>query len=130
MASMQADHDWYRHRRFIGWGIAALLLLIGIAIVVGVVVRAIVGPAAGFGFFPFFFFFPFGFFIFFFVFFLFRVLFRPWGWSWGWGGYPMYGRYHDDAAEILRRRYASGEITKDQFDQMMRDIEQSRSPPS
>jgi len=131
MASMQADRDFYRHRRFIGWGIAALLLLIGIAIVVGVVVRAIVGPATGVGFFPFFFF-PFGFFIFiFFLFFAFRVFFRPWGWGgWGWGGYPMYGRHHDGAAEILRRRYASGEITKDQFDQMTRDIEQSRSPPS
>ena len=133
MASMQADQDWHRHRRFIGWGIAGLLLLIGVAIVIGVVVRAIVGPGAGFGYFPFFFF-PFGFFIFvFFLFFLFRGLFWGWGgWGgWGWRGYPMYGRYgqHDGAAEILRRRYASGEITKDQFDQMMRDIAQSRNPP-
>ena len=128
MASMQADRDFYGHRRFIGWGIAALLLLIGIAIVVGVVVRAIVGPATGFGVFPFFFFFPFGFFIFiFFLFFVFRGLFWGWGW-WGWRGYPMYGHYQNGAAEILRRRYASGEITKDQFDQMMRDIEQSRAP--
>jgi len=132
MASMQADHDWNRHRRFIGWGIAAFLFLIGVAIVTGLIVRAIVGPGAGVGYFPFFFF-PFGFFIFvFFLFFLFRGLFWGWGW-WGWRGYPMYGRYHygpDGAAEILRRRYASGEITKDQFDQMTRDIEQSRSPPS
>ncbi len=127
MASMQADHDWNRHRRVIGWGIAGLLLLIGIAIVIGVLVRAIVGPGAGFGFFPFFFF-PFGFFIFvFFLFFLFRGLFWGWG-GWGWRGYSMYGGYHDGAAEILRRRYASGEITKDQFDQMMRDIEQSHVP--
>src|SRR6266581_3382049 len=80
------------------------------------------------------FFFPFGFFIFvFFLFFLFRGLFWGWG-GWGWRGYPMYGRYgyghHDGAAEILRRRYAGGEITKDQFDQMMRDITQSRNPPT
>src|SRR2546428_12583680 len=131
MASMQADRDFVRHRRFIGWGIAAFLFLIGVAIVIGLIVRAIVGPGAGFGYFPFFFF-PFGFFIFiFFLFFAFRVFFRPWGWGgWGWGGYPMYGRDRDGAAEILRRRYASGEITKDQFDQMMRDIQQSRSPPS
>lgn len=134
MASMQADRDVYRHRRFIGWGIAAFLFLIGVAIVIGLVVRAIVGPGAGVGYFPFFF--PFGFFIFiFFLFFLFRGLFWGWGWGgWGWRGYyPMYGRYnfgHDGAAEILRRRYASGEITKEQFDQMMQDIEQSRSPPS
>ncbi len=132
MASMQADHDWNRHRRLIGWGIAGLLLLIGVAIVIGVVVRAIVGPSGGSGYFPFFFF-PFGFFIFvFFLFFLFRGFLWGWG-GWGWRGYPMYGRYgygyHDGAAEILRRRYAGGEITKDQFDQMMRDITQSRNPP-
>jgi len=131
MASMQADQDWSRHRRFIGRGIVGLLLLVGIAIVIGVVVRAVV-PGAGFGFFPFFFF-PFGFFLFiFFLFFVVRGLFWGWG-GWGWHGYPMYGRYgygyHDGAAEILRRRYASGEITKDQFDQMMRDITQSRNPP-
>src|SRR5437867_1298543 len=63
----------------------------------------------------------------FFLFFLFRGLFWGWG-GWGWRGYSMYGGYHDGAAEILRRRYASGEITKDQFDQMMRDIEQSHAP--
>src|SRR2546428_11752827 len=126
MASMQADHDWNRHRRLIGWGIAGLLLLIGVAIVIGVVVRAILGPSGGFGHFPFFFF-PFGFFIFvFFLFFLFRGLFWGWG-GWGWRGYPIYGRYGypDGAAEILRRRYARGEITQDPFEQMMRDTEQS-----
>src|SRR2546426_7813309 len=123
MASMQADHDWNRHRRLIGWGIAGLLLLIGVAIVIGVVVRAILGPSGGFGYFPFFF--PFGFFIFvFFLFFLFRGLFWGWG-GWGWRGYPIYGRYgygSDGAAEVLRPRYASREIPKDQFGQMMRDI--------
>src|SRR2546428_5377384 len=128
MASMQADRDFVRHRRFIGWGIAAFLFLIGVAIVIGAIVRAIVGPGAGVGYFPFFFF-PFGFFIFvFFLFFLFRGLFWGGG-GWGWRGYPMYGRYHygqDDAAEILPRRYASGEITKDQVDPLMRDIGQSQ----
>jgi len=73
---------------------------------------------------PFFgFFFPFGFFIFIFIlFFAFRWLFFPWR-----GRY--YGRwwYHQgEAEEILRQRYAKGEITKDQFDQMMRDLEQHR----
>src|SRR5437899_12467729 len=110
MASMQADHDWNRHRRLIGWGIAGLLLLIGVAIVTGVVVRAIVGPAAGFGYFPFFFF-PFGFFIFvFFLFFLFRGL--VWGWG-GWGGraYAMYGRKVSPAGAgaILRGWTTSGD---------------------
>ncbi len=126
MAGMQADTDHYRHRRIIGWGIAGLLLLIGVAILVGALLRALIRPSSGLGGF---FFFPFGFI--FFLFFLFFIFgwFRWWGWGWwGWRGYPMTWGYHDSAAEILRVRYARGEITKDQFDQMMRDIEQSRTP--
>jgi putative membrane protein len=30
---------------------------------------------------------------------------------------------HDNALEILRRRYAGGEITKDQFEEMKRTLE-------
>lgn len=74
-----------------------------------------------------FFFFPFGFFIFFFlIFFVVRGLF--WGWGWGWrGGYSRgywHNRgYYSDATEILKQRYAKGEITKEQFDQMMKDLQ-------
>ena len=32
-------------------------------------------------------------------------------------------RAHDGALDILRERYARGAITKEQFDQMMRDLE-------
>jgi len=68
-------------------------------------------------------FFPFGFFFaFFLVFFLLRWLFWPWRWGysrhyWGWS-------YGDRAYYILRERYARGEITKDQYDQTMRDLQQ------
>ena len=67
-------------------------------------------------------FFPFGFVLFFiFIFFIFRFAF--WGWGGGWRrGYYRYG--YGDSKEILRQRYARGEITKDQFDQMMRDLDQ------
>jgi uncharacterized membrane protein len=74
-----------------------------------------------------FFFFPFGFLIFFFViFFVVRGLF--WGWGWGWRGGYSRGYWHNqgyygDATEILKQRYAKGEITKDQLDQMMRDLQ-------
>lgn len=31
---------------------------------------------------------------------------------------------HDDALDILKRRYASGEITKEQYEEMKKDISQ------
>ena len=66
-------------------------------------------------------FFPFGFFFFFIaIFFVSRLIFWPIGWGWRrryWYGYG-------DAHEILRQRYARGEITKEQFDQMNRDLDQ------
>ena len=67
------------------------------------------------------FFFPFGiFFILIILFFVSRLIFWPMGWGWRrryWYGYV-------DAHEILRQRYARGEITKEQFDQMNRDLDQ------
>ena len=66
-------------------------------------------------------FFPFGFFfLFIFLFFIFRVAF----WGGGWRRRYWYGYGYGDAREILRQRYARGEITKEQFDQMNRDLEQ------
>jgi len=109
-----------------GWGIFGLLAVV---LVVGLLFWGVTAAFAPmrfgyypyYGFFPFgFFFFPFGFIFFlFFLFFIFRFLF----WGWGWRRYRGYGHYWGDAAEILRQRYARGEITKEQFDQMMRDIE-------
>jgi putative membrane protein len=52
----------------------------------------------------------------------------PWifgaGWWGGRGGY-RYRRWYryDDAYQILRERYAKGEVTKEQFEQMMRDLQ-------
>jgi len=68
--------------------------------------------------------FPFGFIVFFVVLFLIFGVIRWafWGWGWRRGGY--YGGYYADPKQILKRRYARGEITKEQFDQMMRDIDQ------
>ncbi|MDA4129032.1 MAG: SHOCT domain-containing protein [Thaumarchaeota archaeon] len=63
-----------------------------------------------------------------FVFFgLTRTLLRPRG-AWGWG-YRWRWREYDRTARILRERYARGEITKEQFDQMMNELEdRSRVP--
>ena len=51
----------------------------------------------------------------------------------GWGGYYRgYGGYGgpNQAYHILRMRYARGEITKEQYDQMMRDLYPQAPPPA
>ena len=71
---------------------------------------------------------PFGFpwvggiFSLFFLFWAVSWFFRPWGWGWGYRRRYGWWRY-DGASQILRERYAKGEITKEQFEQMMRDLE-------
>src|ERR1035437_5737594 len=49
------------------------------------------------------------------------VIWRAVGWeSCGSGGHT--GHYSSDAMEIVRQRYARGEISKEQFEQMKKDI--------
>ena len=55
------------------------------------------------------------------------VLYRGFGWGGCCGGsrgvyHGHYGSDVETSVEILGRRYAKGEITKDQFEQMKRDI--------
>lgn len=108
----------------LGWIILALLA----ALIVGGVLIFAIGFV--FGFFPLavartFFFFPFGLLIFLLIVFLIvRIAFGGW-WGWGWRRNRGYYGW-TDSKEILRQRYARGEISKEQFDQMMRDIDASK----
>jgi len=106
-----------------GWLLVCLILLAVLAFVITLTVRVFFPPATT----PyhsgrfFLFFFPFGILLFFLIVFVIaRLIFRPWGW----GYRRAYWRHHSEAAEIVKARYARGEITKEQFDQMMRDLEQ------
>jgi putative membrane protein len=123
----QSNHDdrHYASHRFV-WLIAAIVLLAVMAFVGSVVAHYYFPSTMPYYGYPFFgwFFFPFGFIIFFLlIFFVVRLVFWPMG---GWGGRRRYGYHYGygDSREILRRRYAMGEITKDQYEQMMRDLEQ------
>lgn len=115
-----------RTGRYIRWGVLAVVVLLAAGIVASTAVWFLYPPTSGteprWYFAPFFF--PFGFFfLLFFLFFAFRWIFRPWGWGWG---HPYWHRM--DAAEVLRLRYARGEISREQFAQMTQDLE-SRTPP-
>src|SRR2546428_5937563 len=64
------------------------------------------------------------FFAFFALFWVGRWLLWPWGRGYRWG----YGRGYwrdGEAVDIARTRYARGEITKEQFDQLMHDLNAS-----
>ena len=116
-----------RVRPYVGVGLAVMFVLIGAAVLVWALTPHPAGAGMFFGFaggWGFFWLFPFFWLLFF--------LFRPWRWwgPWGWGGYRNgpygYGRAaRDPAVDALRERYARGELTKEQFDQMMKDL----SPP-
>ncbi len=123
-----SEHEWSRPRHFFAWGIFALLAVVVISVAVSALLWAtrpvpVTGTFYPFFWFPFPLFLIFGFFLFFGVL---RWIFFPWRWGWGWGlGYGRrYWRYQDQSYYILRERYAKGEITKEQFDQMMRDLQQ------
>lgn len=65
-------------------------------------------------------FFPLGFFVLFFL--LFGILrFAWWGPRWGWGAW---GAPTASAKEVLRIRFARGEITREQLRQMARDLDE------
>jgi putative membrane protein len=125
MTTPQYQYE-YRRPHIFAWIVVGLLALL----VVGALISPIIYPRLatpaypGFpGVYPYFFF-PFGL-IFLFILVFIVVRFAFWGWGWrrnGWyGGYGMGG----DPEQILRRRYARGEITKEQFDQMLRDLRAS-----
>jgi putative membrane protein len=100
--------------------VLAVILVVGIATAFFFYGHAAVGAYPGYGWwfpFPWFFVFP----AIFLVFFAFRWIF--WG-GWGWRGGWYYGQYDDTALRILKERFARGEITKEQFEQMTKDLEQ------
>ncbi len=124
------NQEWRRTRRLIGFGVLALLAVFVTAMIVFMfVVGPRVAPTGPYMFFPFGFGWIGGFFLIFLFFGLFRWFLFPWGWHYGYRyGYGN-GRYRDESYSILRERYARGEITKDQYDQMMRDLETPAHPP-
>jgi len=129
------NQQLHTHKHFFAWGIVALVSVIAIFATIGLVLFYYppAAPAGVVYYYPFW-----GarlFFGLFFVFALFWFLrWAFWGWGWRcrrayWGGGYGYWRHRDGSYYILRERYARGEITKEQYDQMMRDLDQHTSTP-
>ncbi len=119
------DDEWRSRRPSWIWLIVALAALIVVPLLVSALFFALRTMEQAFfpsvGYYPFFF--PFGWiFGFIIIFFVLRWIF--WPWSWGTRHRRGYWGYRDEY-HILRVRYARGEITKDQFDQMTRDLRES-----
>jgi len=109
----------------LGWLLMGVILLVVLGFVIFLTVRFLVRPTLvpdyyG-GYVYILFFFPFGILL---LFLLFFAIARLTFWPWRWGYRRADWRHYGDAREIVKTRYARGEITKEQFDQMMKDLEQ------
>jgi uncharacterized membrane protein len=118
--------DWPPAGHVLRWIVVALVVLAVVWIALSTFFFT-AGPVSES--FPFYrpFFFPFGFLFGIFAIFIIFGILRWAFWGWGWGYRGRYWRHRDESYYILRRRYAKGEITKEQFDQMMRDLQEAES---
>jgi putative membrane protein len=108
-------------KRYVAWGIVGLIILVGVSIATSLIFFA--SRTSG-GFYPFFPFFPFhfglfGVFLIFIILMVARWVFWPRS-----DYYPGSSSQHNQARNILRERYARGEITMEQFQKMVRDLKQ------
>ncbi len=116
------DYRWKRPRYFVGLAIIAFLVLIGISLATFWFFFPRMMPGDYYRYYPFF---PFDFgwiWILLWILLIFAVM-RWIFWPWGWASRRRLWR-GDEAIYILKERYARGEITKEQFEQMMHDLEQ------
>ena len=120
-----SDQESNRIRRIVGWGIIVLMVVIGLSIALSLYFAPWRTGGSDYRFF-----FPFHFGWLGAIFLIFIVLLVArwllWPWRGGGGGYYSYQHHQQrlDAASIVKERYAKGEITKEQYEQMLRDLRQ------
>jgi uncharacterized membrane protein len=113
---MATDRQFRRMRQSGTWILAAVIIVVASLAIIAALFGRFSPPSYP----PFFFFFGWGIFVplFFFGFFFF---FRSWGYRW-WDS----SAYYDPALETLRQRFARGEVTKEQYEQIRKDLASSR----
>jgi putative membrane protein len=117
------DQESNRIRRTVGWGIIGLIAVIGLSIALSIYFAS--WRTASFNY-PFFFFpFHFGWLGGLFLIIIVLLIAKWFFWSWRRGRYYSYPhQQRPDAASIVKERYAKGEITKEQYEQILRDLRQ------
>ncbi len=114
-----SGQEWNGMRRLLTWGIIGIIIIASVSVIASVVLSVSHPQGTFYPFFPFHFWWIGGIFLIIAIFWIARWLIFPKRWGcWNMTG----GRY--DALQILRERYAKSEITKEQFEQMMHDINQ------
>jgi putative membrane protein len=114
-----SDQESNRNRRIVGWGIIGLMAMIGVSIALSLYLAPWRTGGLSYPFFPFHFGWVGGIFLIVIVFLIARWFFWPWR---GGGYYPYPHQQRPDAASIVKERYAKGEITKEEFEQILRDL--------
>ena len=113
-------------KRYLAWGLLGLIILIVASIATSVIF--FVSRSSG-TFYPIFPFFPFHFGFLGIIFLLFIILLvakNIWlFWPWREHDRHSYSDYHRDPHDILKERYAKGEITREQFEEMRKDLKQN-----
>jgi putative membrane protein len=114
-----SNQESNRNRRIVGWGIIGLMAVIGVSIALSLYLAPWRTGGLSYPFFPFHFGWVGGIFLIVIVFLIARWFF----WPWRGGGYYLYPhQQRPDAASIVKERYAKGEITKEEFEQILRDL--------
>ena len=119
MPDGMSDQESSRIRRIAGWGIVGLVAVVGISIALSFYFAPRPGGAFYYPFFPFHFGWLGGIFLIFIVLWIARWFLWPWR-RWDCRTYSR--NAGDEAHNIVRARYAKGEITKEQYESMMRDL--------
>jgi len=125
-----SENDWGRPGHIFRWVMVGVVILIAVWLAASIfflVTRPVQTSYYPLGIYhPFFF--PFGFL---FGIIAIMMIFGALRWllsPWGYGHRRRYWRYRDESYYILRERYARGEITKEQYEQMMQNLQKQPNP--
>lgn len=117
------DQESRNLERYVAWGLVGLIILVGASIATSIALFSYRSAGSYYPIFPFF---PFHFGLIGIIILVLLIFWVSRWWFWSkMGSRPVsYLENGNEADDILRKRYAKGEITKEHFEQMRRDLKQ------